>query len=154
MNKKRTFFIALAIILTAGIYYFYSRRNKDKADNVDRFDASGGKLYTYSWIGCNSYPSENISGSSVQQSKSGLAGIQIGGNFVAQGNVSVGDRVQILTNRGSDVEGEYEVVGIGAGCMRGTNGFPNLIVIDLSWNCGSHPSPSSSDGGLMRIIKS
>lgn len=153
-NKKRTFFVVMAIILTAGIYYFYSRRDKGVTSTGGGTSTAGdGKLYQYSWIGCNSCPDENVTPEMLASQKSGFAGINIA-NFNASGNVSVGDKVQIVTNMGSDVEGTYNVIGIGAGCMRGGNGYPNLIVIDLVWNCGSHPSPSSADGGVLRILKS
>ena len=155
-NKKRTFFVVMAIILTAGIYYFYSRRDKSVAttgSNGGGSTAGVGKLYQYSWIGCNSCPNENITSEQLSNTKSGFAGIHIP-NFNANGKVAIGDKVQIVTNMGSDVEGTYNVIGIGAGCLQGGNGYPDLIVIDLAWNCGSHPSPSVADGGVLRILKS
>ena len=156
-NKKRTFFIALAIILTAGIYYFYSQRNKTKGQGETGSAGSGsldGKLYQYEWIGCNSCPSENLTLDILETQNRGFAGIHIGAGFTASGKVSVGDKVQIVTNSGSDVEGTYNVIGIGAGCMQGASGYPNLIVVDLGWNCSGNANPSSSNGGVLRIIRS
>lgn len=155
-NKKRTFFIALAIILTAGIYYFYSQRNKKKGQGETGSaggSGSDGKLYTFEWIGCNSCPSENVTPDILELQNRGFAGIHIGGGFTASGKVSIGDDVQIVTNQGSDVEGTYKVIGLGAGCLQGGNGYPNLIVVDLAWNCSSNANPSSSNGGVLRIIR-
>ncbi len=157
-NKKRTFFIALAIILTAGIYYFYSQRNKTKGQgetgSVGGSGSLDGKLYQYEWIGCNSCPSENLTPDILELQNRGFGGIHIGGGFTASGKVSVGDKVQIVTNSGSDVEGTYNVIGIGAGCMQGASGYPNLIVVDLGWNCSGNANPTSSNGGVLRIIRS
>ncbi len=151
-NKKRTFFVVMAIILTAGVYYFYSRRDK-KSVQGSTSGSQEGKLRTYSWIGCNSCPSEGVNPVDLSNNRSGFAGIHIGQGFTATGKVAIGDQVQIITNRGSDVEGTYEVIGIGGGCNGGNSGYPNLIVIDLAWNCNSHPTPSTSDGGVLRIIR-
>jgi hypothetical protein len=154
-NKKRTFFIALAIILTAGIYYFYSQRNKTKGQGETGSLGSSldGKLYQYEWIGCNSCPSENLTPDILELQNRGFAGIHIGSGFTASGKVSIGDKVQIVTNSGSDVEGTYNVIGIGAGCEQGASGYPNLIVVDLAWNCSSNANPTSSNGGVLRIIR-
>mgnify|MGYP003648310157 FL=1 len=152
-NKKKTFWIALAVILTAGVYYFYSRRNSDgKLISTDDSSSGASKLYEYSWIGCNSCPSENVTSQMVNQNKSGFAGIHIGSGFTASGKVAIGDKVQIINNVGSDVEGTYNVIGIGGGCSQ-SGSYPDLIVIDLSWNCSSNPMPSSSNGGVLRFMK-
>lgn len=150
-NKKTTFFIVLAVVLTAGIYYFYRQRNKSGMNNVP--NVSDGKLYTFQWIGCNSCPSENVTPEMLSMQKSGFAGVQISANQGwSASKVSIGQQVQIVTNQGSDVEGVYEVIGTGAGCLQGQNGYENLLVLDLVWNCGSHPDPSVSNGGVLRIL--
>ena len=152
-NKKRTFFVVLAIILTAGVYYFYSKRNeKSEGGGATPSPSGNGKLYSYEWIGCNSCPPENVTLQMVESQKSGFAGIHIGQGFDSS-SVSIGDTIQIVTNQGSDVEGTYELIGKGAGCMQGASGYKDLLIIDLVWNCGSHPSPSLSNGGVIRIIK-
>ena len=152
-KEKKMFWIALAVILTAGVYYFYSRRNSDgKLISTDDSSSGASKLYEYSWIGCNSCPSENVTGQMVNQNKSGFAGINIGSGFTASGKVAIGDKVQIINNVGSDVEGTYNVIGIGSSCSK-SGSYPDLIVIDLSWNCNSNPIPSSSNGGVLRFMK-
>ena len=152
-NKKTTFFVVLAIVLTAGIYYFYSKRNDEKSTSDDGANIPDGKLYTYEWIGCNSCPTEGVSSDMLELNSTGFGGIHIGGGFVASGKVKIGDEIQILNNQGSDVEGTYKVVGIGAGCQMGASGYPNLIVIDLMWNCSTNISPMTSNGGVLRIIR-
>tara|TARA_R110002167_G_scaffold22083_10_gene79476 strand:+ start:1485 stop:1949 length:465 start_codon:yes stop_codon:yes gene_type:complete len=152
-NKKKMFWIALAVILTAGVYYFYSRRNSDgKLISTDDSSSGASKLYQYSWIGCNSCPSENVTNQMLEQNKSGFAGINIDSGFTASGKVAIGDKVQIINNVGSDVEGTYNVIGIGSGCSK-SGSYADLIVIDLSWNCSSNPMPSSSNGGVLRFMK-
>ena len=152
-NKKKTFWIALAVILTAGVYYFYSRRNSDgKLISTDDSSSGASKLYQYSWIGCNSCQSENVTNQMLEQNKSGFAGINIDSGFTASGKVAIGDKVQIINNVGSDVEGTYNVIGIGGGCSK-SGSYPDLIVIDLSWNWSSNPMPSSSNGGVLRFMK-
>lgn len=152
-NKKKMFWIVLAVILTAGVYYFYSRRNSDsKFMPTDDASSGASKLYEYDWIGCNSCPSENLTSQMLQQNKSGFAGIHIGSGFTASGKVAIGDKVQIINNVGSDVEGTYNVIGIGGACTI-SGSYPDLIVVDLAWNCSANPSPSSSNGGVLRFIK-
>ena len=93
-NKKRTFFVVMAIILTAGVYYFYSRRDKKSVQDTTS-GGQEGKLRTYSWIGCNSCPSEGVNPVDLTNNRSGFAGIHIGQGFTATGKVAVGDQVQL-----------------------------------------------------------